>query len=194
MEVNLLDLKEFIKTGARTLSKYVIEEMFDMHSRVSQTVWDRKMFDDELKREGSGFIICYSGGSGENTAKLAGEAYAGRIVSSSGECLDIRPDLAFDLHSNIMGFFIFYNVIDEMHILDITVAADMQSKGIGSLMMGYVINKYGNIGIKYFLLETRVSNARAINLYEKFDFKIFMSRKHYYDDNGEDALCMVKKL
>mgnify|MGYP000435172965 CR=1 FL=1 len=194
MEVNLLDLREFIKTGARTLSKYIIEEMFDMHSRVSQTVWDRKMFDDELERKGSGFIICYSGGSGENTTKSAGEAYAGRIVSSSGECLDIRPDMTFDLHSNIIGFFIFYNVIDEMHILDITVAADMQSKGIGSLMMGYVINKYGSIGVKYFLLETRVSNTRAINLYEKFGFKIFMSRKCYYDDNGEDALCMVKKL
>ena len=80
-----------------------------------------------------------------------------------------------------------------MHILDITVSKEMQYKGIGSLMLSTVIKKNSEAGIKHFFLEVRTSNIAAINLYKKFGFKIFMLRKNYYEDDGEDALCMVKE-
>ena len=44
--------------------------------------------------------------------------------------------------------------------------------------------------IKYITLEVRVSNQRAIYLYEKFGFKSLGVRKKYYQDNNEDALIM----
>ena len=81
-----------------------------------------------------------------------------------------------------------------MHILDITVAKEMQSKGIGSLMLDRIIEINADRGIKYFFLEVRTSNLKAVNLYKKLGFKIFMLRKNYYEDNGEDALCMIKEL
>jgi len=197
MKINFLDLKEFVSPHKtvnplsfspspefQTLTEYIIKEMFDLHMRTSKTVWDRKMFDDELKREGSGFFICYSDGtaadSGINIEKFTEK--------------DIDSSIKFDLQSRIIGFFIFYNVLDEMHILDITVADDFQSKGIGSLMLDRVIKTNAVRGIKDFFLEVRTSNLKAVNLYKKFGFKIFMLRKNYYEDNGEDALCMVKKL
>ena len=42
-------------------------------------------------------------------------------------------------------------------------------------------------------LEVRVSNVKAIALYQKFGFKNVAVRKRYYS-NGEDAYLMIKKL
>ncbi len=152
----------------------------------SQTLWDRKMFDEELKREGSGFLICYSD---FDAAEGSDNSLALKKITEK----DIDPALKIDLKSFIAGFFIYYNVLDEMHILDVTVSKEIQSKGIGSLMLSTVIKKNSEAGIKHFFLEVRTSNIIAINLYKKFGFKIFMLRKNYYEDNGEDALCMVKE-
>ena len=173
--------------GNDILTEYLIGRMFDIHMESSQTVWDRKMFDEELKREGSGFLICYSD---------SGDADGGdnRLALKKFTEKDIEPALKIGLQSLIAGFFIYYNVLDEMHILDITVSKEIQSKGVGSLMLSTVIKKNSEAaGIKYFFLEVRTSNITAINLYKKFGFKIFMLRKNYYEDNGEDALCMVKE-
>ena len=192
MKINFLDLKESHLTGSsvlpefQILTEYIIKEMFDLHMQASQTVWDRKMFDDEVKREGSGFLICYS-----DAAAGAGSGGGSFIKFTAG---DIDASMKLNLQSHIIGFFIFYNVLDEMHILDITVAKEMQSKGIGSLMLDRIIGINTDRGIKYFFLEVRASNLKAVNLYKKFGFKIFMLRKNYYEDNGEDALCMVKEL
>ena len=194
MKINFLDLKESHLTGSsvlpefQILTEYIIKEMFDLHMQASQTVWDRKMFDDELKREGSGFLICYSDAAAGAGAGSGGGSF---IKFTAG---DIDASMKLNLQSHIIGFFIFYNVLDEMHILDITVAKEMQSKGIGSLMLDRIIEINAGRGIKYFFLEVRTSNLKAVNLYKKLGFKIFMLRKNYYEDNGEDALCMIKEL
>ncbi len=207
MKINFLDLKELsgydnealpiappvldasIGREAKILAEYMIEKMFALHMQASQTLWDRKMFDDEIKRKGSGFIICYSKNADKNAMIADAGANGGKFTAS-----DIDPSMKCDLQSDIIGFFIFYNVMDEMHILDLTVAKDMRHKGIGSSILDYAVKKYSPDIIKYFFLEVRVSNSTAIKLYEKFGFKIFMLRKAYYEDNGEDALCMVKEL
>lgn len=161
---------------------YAIKEMFNIHAQASQTVWDMKMFNDEFKRQGSGFIICYINDEHKKSDSLIDKVFI------------YKDNIKLGLKSRIIGFFIFYTVLDEMHILDITVAKNEQSKGIGSFMLERILRKYINLGIRYFYLEVRVSNAVAINLYKKFGFKIFMLRKNYYDDNKEDALCMIKEV
>ncbi len=204
MRINFLDLKELNplslsnREAGGILTEYIIRRMFDIHLQSSQTVWNRKMFDEEFEREGSGFLICYAEADKKNRVGNAGlgrigggdaGGFSGKFTSG-----DIDPALKPDLQSHIIGFSIFYNVLDEMHILDITVAKEMQSKGMGSLMLDRIIKDNAETGIKYFFLEVRTSNSAAINLYKKFGFKIFMLRKNYYEDNGEDALCMVKEL
>ncbi|MCL4427661.1 MAG: ribosomal protein S18-alanine N-acetyltransferase [Deltaproteobacteria bacterium] len=193
MKINFLDLKEFASQSSspefQILTEYVIREMFDLHKQASKTVWERKMFDDELKRGGSGFLICYSDAAAGAAAGIGGGGSPEKFTVK-----DIDVSIKLDLQSQINGFFIFYNVLDEMHILDITVAKNMQSKGIGSLMLDRIIKINAEGGIKYFFLEVRTSNLTAVSLYKKFGFKIFMLRKNYYEDNGEDALCMVKEL
>ena len=48
---------------------------------------------------------------------------------------------------------------------------------------------YANIN-----LEVRISNQKAIKLYEKCGFKIVAIRKNYYQDNHEDAYLMIKEM
>ncbi|HEY2656248.1 MAG TPA: hypothetical protein VGI55_10700, partial [Solirubrobacteraceae bacterium] len=45
-----------------------------------------------------------------------------------------------------------------------------------------------------YTLEVRVSNTAAIVLYEQYDFRIVGTRRHYYSDNGEDALIMWRAV
>ena len=45
-----------------------------------------------------------------------------------------------------------------------------------------------------FTLEVRHSNHEAIALYERDGFRIAGQRRHYYQDNGEDALIMWRTL
>lgn len=42
-------------------------------------------------------------------------------------------------------------------------------------------------------LEVRVSNSRAIALYESYGFEKKSNRKDYYADNHEDAYLMIKE-
>ncbi|MCL4542898.1 MAG: ribosomal protein S18-alanine N-acetyltransferase [Deltaproteobacteria bacterium] len=183
-ERNSAVLNQSVETASnpQTFLDYAVKEMFDIHRQASQTAWDMKMFDSEFKRQRSGFIVCYT----NNEYTKLDKTNDGPIVR--------KDSIKFGLKSKIIGFVIFYNVLDEMHILDITVARAEQSKGIGTFMANYILRKYINLGVKYFYLEVRVSNFRAIKLYKKLDFKVFMLRKGYYDDNKEDALCMVKEV
>ena len=43
-------------------------------------------------------------------------------------------------------------------------------------------------------MEVRASNAPAITLYEKLDFKPIGLRKNYYRNPKEDALILQKEL
>ena len=170
MKIHCIDLKDINtdRIADKVLLNFAINEIFNIHLKSSKTQQDINMFKDEFKKDNPGFIVAFLNND-----------------------VDSRE---FTLKSKIIGFFIFYNVLDEMHILDITVSKEMQSKGIGSFILDYAIKKYFKEGIKYFFLEVRVSNIKAMCLYKKFGFKSFMVRKGYYDDNKEDAVCMVKEF
>ena len=92
--------------------------------------------------------------------------------------------------SKIMGFLIFSPVNPEAHILSISVRTQMQSKGIGTLLLQSMLKQCKAMNYKKIFLEVRVSNTQAINFYEKFGFSKDAIRDNYYKDNSEDALLM----
>ena len=49
-------------------------------------------------------------------------------------------------------------------------------------------------GCETMSLEVRISNQKAISLYESLGFETKAIRKGYYQDNHEDAYLMVKGL
>ena len=90
----------------------------------------------------------------------------------------------------MIGFIIFSPISPEAHILSISVRNEMQSKGIGTLLLKSMLDQCEVMHYKKIFLEVRVSNVKAINFYEKFGFSKDAIRSNYYTDNSEDALLM----
>ncbi len=107
--------------------------------------------------------------------------------------LENNPDtfLVAEYQGKIIGYVMAYVKPDlEGHIMSIAVHPDYRGNGIGSTLLMEVINRLFLMGAKYIGLEVRVSNERAIRLYERFGF-IKTKRIPGYYSNGEDAYYMV---
>ena len=90
----------------------------------------------------------------------------------------------------IIGFAIFYHVIDEIEIIEIGIMKSCQRKNYGSK----IINKIKKLNdIRKIFLEVSAENTQAINFYLKNGFKKIGVRKAYYkgDKQRTDALRLL---
>jgi ribosomal-protein-alanine N-acetyltransferase len=87
----------------------------------------------------------------------------------------------------------FWMVKDEAHITNLAVHPDYRSRGIGSKLLGFLLEKAKNLGAKIATLEVRTSNKIGQRLYEKWGFRKVGVRKGYYAYAGEDAIVMEKR-
>ena len=93
--------------------------------------------------------------------------------------------------NKMLGFLIFSPIKPEAHLLSIAVIETQQYKGIGSLLLKYMISQCNAMGINQVFLEVRASNEKAIGFYQKYGFKKDAIRENYYSgDIPEDALLM----
>lgn len=90
----------------------------------------------------------------------------------------------------IVGFIGIWTILDEAHIMNIAVHPQFRNRGIGSLILEFLISKLESFGLKSITLEVRSSNIVAQSLYEKYGFKEEGIRKRYYSNNKEDAIIM----
>ncbi len=89
-----------------------------------------------------------------------------------------------------VGYIGIWKIIDEAHVTNLSVHPDYQNKKLAHRLLLNAIDECYKEKIKYITLEVRVSNEKAIHLYEKFGFKSLGLRKNYYQDNNESALIM----
>lgn len=79
---------------------------------------------------------------------------------------------------------------DEAHITTLAVHQDYRRNRVGEVLLVNNILTSRQNGAKWLTLEVRESNEKAQNLYFKFGFKNLGVRRHYYQDNSEDALML----
>lgn len=89
-----------------------------------------------------------------------------------------------------VGYTGIWKIADEAHITNLSVHPDFQNRKLAHRLLLATIDECYREKIKYITLEVRVSNKKAIGLYEKFGFKSLGKRKKYYQDNNEDAYIM----
>ena len=89
-----------------------------------------------------------------------------------------------------IGYIGFWKIMYEAHVTNVSIHPDFQNKKLAHRLILSMIDECYREKIKYITLEVRISNERAIHLYEKFGFKSLGVRKKYYQDNNEDALIM----
>lgn len=90
----------------------------------------------------------------------------------------------------ITGYGGFWIIGDECHITNIAVHGDYRHMGQGRAMLEHLIAMAKLYGAHGITLEVRPSNDVALSLYRNHGFREEGRRKHYYEDNGEDALIM----
>ncbi len=99
--------------------------------------------------------------------------------------------------STILGYFVAMKGVDEVHLLNITVAPAHQAQGWCRVMLDALAIWSRGQGAQWLWLEVRVSNARALQIYERHGYRRVGERKAYYpaaDGRREDAVVMSFKL
>jgi [ribosomal protein S18]-alanine N-acetyltransferase len=95
-------------------------------------------------------------------------------------------------NENIIGYALVMIVLDEAHLLNLSVAKTWQKQGLGRLLLEHMIQIAKNNKAANMFLEVRPSNVSAIALYENMGFNEMAIRRGYYPaTNGrEDAVLM----
>lgn len=106
-------------------------------------------------------------------------------------------EVLLDASNHIAGYLVCMPVVDEWHLLDISVPHDLQGQGVGRRLMQRIIQLAQDKHMQMILLEVRVSNTHAIHLYQRSGFVEIGRRKNYYPVDAhtrEDAIMMQLTL
>lgn len=98
----------------------------------------------------------------------------------------------YESEGEVVGYAVMMSVLDEAHLLNISIAGERQGQGLGRALLNHLVDTARRHGATMMFLEVRPSNKNAIALYESMGFNEFSIRKGYYPaHNGrEDAILM----
>jgi len=106
-----------------------------------------------------------------------------------------------DQTNTLRGYFVAMPGVEEMHLLNICVAPEVQGQGLSLLMLDAVTLLSRADGAHLLWLEVRPSNKQAVRIYERYGFYPITRRRDYYpaqDAQGrpcrEDALVMSAQV
>ena len=75
-------------------------------------------------------------------------------------------------------------------VMTIAVAPAAQGRGLGSLLMGWLIAAARRGGAEHLMLEVRADNIAAQRLYSRTGFAMLTVRRRYYQPGDVDARIM----
>jgi ribosomal-protein-alanine N-acetyltransferase len=116
---------------------------------------------------------------------------------------NFRDSLAAGYHCWIVecggemaGYTVVMIAAGEAHLLNLSVAAPWQRRGIGREALAFVRKLARDYGAQKMLLEVRPSNGAAIALYAAAGFAEIAKRRSYYPagDSREDAIVLELEL
>jgi len=105
-----------------------------------------------------------------------------------------RTALVVEQEGSVVGFIVGRQVEDEWEIENIAVTGVARRCGLGSRLVGELLDLVRKRGGKSVFLEVRESNRAARSLYGKWAFLEVGRRKMYYQNPAEDALVLKFKF
>ncbi len=91
------------------------------------------------------------------------------------------------------GLLLARRIGDEVEVLTLFRAPNLQQKGVGALLIEQLIHHFTETGIERITLEVGEQNVRALSLYQRFGFVKVGRRPGYYqpcDGPRQDALIL----
>ena len=116
--------------------------------------------------------------------------FAGELAQPSSICLG-----AFEADGEegaLVGYLIVSRYVDAWHVMNVAVDPDHRGRGVATVLLERLFDLTADDSRRGYTLEVRVSNRKAIELYERLGFRSRGVRRGYYTDNREDALIMWK--
>ncbi len=95
---------------------------------------------------------------------------------------------------HIVGYGGLWRIMDEAHISTIATHPRWRGRGWGEILLAGMIRRSITLGASYIVLEVRVTNTVAQNLYHKYEFEVAGVKPQYYRNNNEDAYDMRLQL
>ena len=92
----------------------------------------------------------------------------------------------------MIGYALVMMVMDEAHLLNLSIAKPQQKQGLGRYLLEHMISNAKQHKAINMFLEVRPSNVSAIALYENMGFSEMALRRGYYpsEHGREDAVLM----
>jgi ribosomal-protein-alanine N-acetyltransferase len=102
------------------------------------------------------------------------------------------PSWVLEDEKKMIGYALMMMVLDEAHLLNLSIAKTHQKQGLGRLLLEHMIAIAKKHDAANMFLEVRPSNISAIALYENIGFNEMAVRRGYYPahDGREDAVLM----
>ena len=97
----------------------------------------------------------------------------------------------------VLGYFVAMKGVDEVHLLNLTVAPGHQRQGWARVLLDALALWSRSQGAQWLWLEVRAGNLRAAQVYESHGYRRVGQRKAYYpaaDGKREDAVVMSLRL
>jgi len=102
--------------------------------------------------------------------------------------LDYAYYIVAKVDGQIVGCCGVRNMCGDGEITNVVIKKEFRGRGIGELMLRYLMDSGREMGIRRYTLEVRKSNKPAISLYEKLGFTCEGERPGFYEKPTEDAL------
>jgi ribosomal-protein-alanine N-acetyltransferase len=102
-----------------------------------------------------------------------------------------------DPDGRVVGYFVAMKGVEEMHLLNLTVAPPEQGKGHARHMLDELVAMCATMHARQLWLEVRESNMRARRLYGRYGFRHIGVRRGYYPalhGRREDAAVMALEI
>ncbi|MEQ1775886.1 MAG: ribosomal protein S18-alanine N-acetyltransferase [Burkholderiales bacterium] len=95
-------------------------------------------------------------------------------------------------HGTICGYAVLTTGADEAHLLNLSISASWQRRGLGRELLDHVMGKAREMKVQKIFLEVRTSNAAARALYAHSRFREIGVRRAYYPAHTgrEDAIVL----
>ncbi|MBY0279678.1 ribosomal protein S18-alanine N-acetyltransferase [Candidatus Binatia bacterium] len=95
--------------------------------------------------------------------------------------------------ANVVGYAVWWRVSDEVHLLDVAVAASWRRLGVGELLVRRVLDDARECAARMTTLEVAEDNRAGRALYERLGFSTVLTRKDYYGP-GRSALVLERAI
>jgi ribosomal-protein-alanine N-acetyltransferase len=116
--------------------------------------------------------------------------FAGELAKPSSICVGAFEADAED--GALVGYLIVSRYVDAWHVMNVAVDPEHRGRGVATMLLERLFDLTADDDRRGYTLEVRVSNGKAIGLYERLGFSSRGVRRGYYTDNREDALIMWK--